>query len=235
MKNFFLLIFTVLILSGTSYGCNTKVPAEKVAEVMIIAGGHGFDTLEFVDMFNSITEINFHIVMQPRANQMIVSGEADKYDVLIFYDMWPNIDSIEREGYYKLLNQGKGMIFLHHALCSYQDWDEFQMIIGGKYNTESSGVNSARLSTYKHDLELNVEIANTDHPVCKSIKDFTILDEGYGNIEVNDNVEVLLRTDHPDCAQVVGWTNDYKKSKIVYLMLGHDKHAYSNNSYKRLI
>jgi hypothetical protein len=62
-----------------------------------------------------------------------------------------------------------------------------------------------------------------------------IHDEGYSNIRVSEGVAPILKTDHPDCAEVFGWTNHYNNSKIVYLMGGHDRMAYENENYKELI
>lgn len=30
--------------------------------------------------------------------------------------------------------EGKGLVALHHCLASFQDWDEYPKIIGGRYH-----------------------------------------------------------------------------------------------------
>jgi len=112
---------------------------------------------------------------------------------------------------------------------------EFANIIGGKYHSPKSYVDSSRYSNYKHDIEMNIKVLRSDHPVTRGMKDFTILDEGYGNIEVKSDVMVILTTDHPAASEKIGWTTTYKNSKIVYLMLGHDRHAFENENYRKLI
>ena len=67
------------------------------------------------------------------------------------------------------------------------------------------------------------------------MKDFNIHDEGYSNITVLPGITPLLKTDHPDCTPLVGWTHKQDQSTIVYLMLGHDKHAYENPAYIQLL
>jgi len=236
MKNtrIILILCTFVLILGSASEMAIE-PKTNELSVMVVAGGHAFDTVEFVDMLTSIADLSFDIIIQPNANQMIATGEAEKYDVIVFYDMWPKANSDERTGYINLLEQGKGMVFLHHSLVSYQSWDEFKSIIGGKYYTELNGVDTSLMSTYKHEIEINVKVASRQHPVTSSLQDFKILDEGYGNIEVNPEVQVLLTADHPDCAQIVAWENSYKHSKIVYLMFGHDKHAFANSNFQRLL
>jgi type 1 glutamine amidotransferase len=230
-----ILIFGAFLIF-ISFACKNSIESKTdIISVMVVTGGHSFDTLEFIEMFESIPGITFDTVFQPRANSMIASGEAENYDLFVLYDMWQEADSNVLDGYLNLLEKGKGMVILHHSLVSYQSWDEFKNIIGGKYYEKWSGAEEGKMSTYKHDIDIDVKVSSEQHPVTKSIHNFTIHDEGYGNIEVNPDVKVLLTTDHPDCAQLVGWENSYWNSKIVYLMLGHDKQAYANSNYRRLL
>lgn len=233
MKHTAQMLVAIAILVTGLNGCN--INTGKQMNVMVVAGGHSFDTAEFVGMFTAMKEITFDTVMQPRANRMIAAGETGKYDVIVFYDMWPEADSAVRAGYQQLLGKGIGMIFLHHALAGYPQWVEYANIIGGKYHTPDSYADSSMYSTFQHDIEMNVKVIRSDHPVTRDVKDFTILDEGYGNIEVKSDVMVILKTDHPAASEKIGWVTTYKNSKIVYLMLGHDKNAFENENYRKLI
>ncbi|MCF8225267.1 MAG: ThuA domain-containing protein [Bacteroidales bacterium] len=229
VRNSFFIHFFIFILAACG-----KHGSETI-KVMVVAGGHSFDTTEFVEMFQSLQGVDFDTIMQPRANQMISRGEVDQYDVIVFYDMWPGIDTDTREGYVNMLEDGKGIVFLHHSLVSYQHWDGFKEIIGGKYHTEASDVDPSGYSGYRHDITIPVGISDPAHPVTKEMDDFVILDEGYDNIEVNENVTLLLQADHPDCDQKVGWTHQIGNSRIVYLMQGHDRHAYENENFRILL
>jgi hypothetical protein len=142
------------------------------------------------------------------------------------------ISETEKESYYKLLKLGKGMVFLHHSLASYPEWDEFKTIIGGKYHEEQ---NSPATSTYQHDVIFKVMILNQKHPVTRGISDFDILDEVYGNTEVLPFVVPLLTTDHSLSSKLIGWTLKKENSRIVYLQPGHDKSGYFNSNYQKLV
>jgi type 1 glutamine amidotransferase len=151
---------------------------------------------------------------------------------VVFYDMPKSISEDENKSYYKLLKLGKGLVFLHHSLASYQEWPEFKTIIGGKYHEEQ---NTAASSTYQHDVTFNVKIVDPEHPVTKGISNFEILDEVYGNTEVLPEVTPLLATDHSLSSRIIGWTHQKENSRIVYLQPGHDKNGYFNPSYQKLV
>ncbi|MEX0986720.1 MAG: ThuA domain-containing protein [Bacteroidales bacterium] len=233
MRTTGIFLLVVLSLTLSFSGCN--IADESGMKVMVVTGGHAYDTVEFEEMIGSFVGFDMEIVMQPSANQIIGSGAADKFEVIVFYDMWSEIDSVGKAGYNRLLDRGIGMVFLHHALVSYQQWDEFKDIIGGRYYTEESGVDTSMYSTFHHDIELNVEVSRNDHPVTRGVTDYTIQDEGYKNIGIRDGIMVVLTTEHDDCDPYVGWVNTYKNSKIVYLMGGHDKQAYANENFRKLL
>jgi type 1 glutamine amidotransferase len=201
---------------------------------MLVTGGHSFDTTEFFQTFNQLEGLRIKEVMQPEANIMIANGDVLDFDAIVFYDMWREIDSAAINGYLEMTDQGVGLVFLHHSLVSYQDWDEFIKIIGGKYHQPGEGSDSSQHSGYAHDLDLKVSVL-PDHPVTKDMVDFTIHDEGYSNIEVLPEVEILLQTNHELSAPQMGWTHQYRNSKVVYLMLGHDKKAYENPAFQKLV
>jgi type 1 glutamine amidotransferase len=222
-------ILVTALLLNLNPGCSDK------HDVLLITGGHDFDTAEFFSLFLSNSRISVDTVSQPLANMLIENNIAENWDAIVFYDMWQDITKTQKEAYLRLLENGTGMIFLHHSLVSYQDWDEFTDIRGGKYHEKGYGTDSIELSGYQHDLDIMVTVIDPKHPVTKGIQDFQIHDEGYYNIEILPEVTPLLQTSHPLCARYVAWTNEYKNSRIVYIMLGHDRQAYDNPSFRQLL
>ena len=205
--------------------------------VLIIAGGHSFDTLSFYNMFDQIEGLNYDFMLQPEANRYLASKEIPPYSILIFYDMWEPISEEEKAAYMRFTEKGVPMLFLHHALVSYQAWPEFEKIIGGKYiqTFKNDNRDKAELSTYKHDVWVDVEIVDPSHPVTFGMENFRLFDEVYGNYRVGDKVIPLLKTNHPESTPVIAWENLYNNSKIIYIQPGHDKSAYNNNNYRKLI
>ena len=126
---------------------------------------------------------------------------------------------------------------LHHALVSFQDWPEYEKIIGGKYLLEDETKNGNKVlkSGYEHDVEVPVNIVATNHFITARLKDFVIHDEIYMGFRVQPDVKVLLTTTQPKSGKPLAWTRKEGKSRIVYLQLGHGPEAYENSNYRRLV
>lgn len=227
------LLFNLIFLFMVFCTSQKKILEKPV--ILVITGGHAFDTTQFFDMFFAFEDLNVDTASQPRANALLDKNEINNYDVLVFYDMWQDITEQQKNGLLELLEEGKGMVFLHHSLVSYQEWDEFINIIGGRYYLRNNMMDTSKISDYEHNLDLYVRVVDTAHPVTKNMQDFQIHDEGYFNIEMIPSVHPLLEVDHPSCTRFVAWTNEYKNSRIVYILLGHDKYAYQNESFKSLV
>ena len=228
MKSFFLRL-TGLILLVTFIGCN------KTVDVLVVLGGHSFDTTEFFDLFNSLDGIEMDSVYYPEAMEVMQSGFTDSYDVLVLYDYMPDLPEADSSVFQMLTSQGKPLLFLHHALCSFQQWDGYMEMLGGKYVMTGPGVDPGSLSDYRHDIDMEIEVVDKGHPVTEGMEDFSIHDEGYSNISLSPGITPLLKTDHPDASPLVGWSTTSNRSTILYLMLGHDRKAYENPSFKQLL
>lgn len=177
-----LLILCVLSMVSIS------LSAKKLNGI-VITGGHDFDRDSFFEMFNSYNDLVYTELKHPEANLQLGRLDLNSFDAVVFYDMPKSISAEEKECYHKLLKAGKGLVFLHHSLASYQNWDEFKSIVGGKYHEEQ---NTPQSSTYQHDVDFKVKVEAPSHPVTRGIPDFEIHDEVYGNTEVLPDVIPLL-------------------------------------------
>jgi uncharacterized protein len=218
--------------SEKAYG--TEI-SPKSPKVLLFTGGHGFDRTSFYGMIFSLQDMQIDTIRQPLANHSLLSDTICQYDVIVFYDMWQDISYEEKEAFIKLTRNGTGLVFLHHSLVSYQTWPELTQIRGGKYYERGYNYVPCRFSGYKHDIVMDVKIIDPAHPVTIGLTDFSIHDEGYFNIGIGENITPLLSTNHPDCAPLVGWANQYNNSKIVYILLGHDNNAWSNDNFRKLL
>jgi uncharacterized protein len=211
--------------------------AENPVRVLIITSGHEFERQPFFAMFDAMTGITYSSVEHPAANALYNDPALKEVDALVFYDMNQTISEQQKAGFLAMLKQGKGVVFLHHSLASYQSWDEFTAVRGGKYVLPELLPESQKekASTYRHDVEVNVHVVNPQHPVTQGLADFVLHDEVYGNYEVRPDVVPLLRTDHPQSTPVIAWATQYGASKIVYIQPGHDHWTYDNANYRRLV
>ena len=225
MNRFKLITLVLLILVSIS-------TSAKNLNVIIVTGGHDFDRGAFFEMFDSFVGISYKELKHPEANLQLGQMDPKTFDAVVFYDMPATISEAEKESYHQLLKLGKGLLFLHHSLASYQGWDEYKTIVGGKYHEEKDSPHS---STYKHDVTFPVMIKDPANEITKGVADFSILDEVYGNTEVMPGVKVLLTTNHPESSKAIGWMHTREKSRIVYIQPGHDKNSYSNSDYQQIV
>ena len=225
-------LLLILFISASNILFTSKCLAQTKERVLIFTGGHEFEREAFFDIFRDMADLDYQELIHPQASPVFGSALIAQFDVLLFYDMVQEIDAAQKAALIKILEEGKGVVFLHHSLVSYQEWNEFEKIIGGRYSLTNKNQDS---STYQHDVDIPVTIVDKDHPITRDMEDFVIRDEVYGNFKVLPTVHPLLRTTHPESGEIIGWTNSYGKSRIVYLQLGHDHFAFENPDYRHLL
>jgi len=228
MKQFLYFLISVLFFVQFS-GC------ESSQKVLILLGGHAYDTLAFMDMFKSMNGFEFDTMSYFEAFEMLCSDGTEDIDLIVHYHYYPDLPPEDSVMYIQLSEKGTPMLFLHHSICSFQSWEGYRQMVGGRYVLAGYHTDTAYISDYEHDLKLSVEVLDQKHPVTRGISDFEILDEGYTRLQMEEGITPLLKTAHPDCTPVVGWTKDYKNSSSVYLLFGHDHHAFENPHVKKLI
>jgi uncharacterized protein len=214
-----------------------QAAAAPKANVLIVTGGHDFDEPSFLEMFRQLEGVTFtHVVYGQGAEEKLSPAGAKEFDAIVFYDMHQDKEP-QWKGIEQLLSQGKGITFLHHSLWSYDGtWPEYRDILGGRASSKEKVVTGASsTSTYRHGEHIRVHIADTSHPVTSGLHDFEIMDETYNHYWVSANAHVLLTTDNPTSENAIAWSHTYKKSRIVYIELGHDRSAYENPNYKTLL
>jgi len=238
MKTIKILYIAILSWTMLTHADAFEQKKKNPVRVLLITGGHDYDKEPFDAFMKSLLGITVTEVKHPNALAMFRPENRALYDVVLFYDMPNAINEQEKKDFLDCLNVGKGMVVWHHAYCSYQNWPEYQSIAGGRYHekpwTDSKGVTHPA-STYKHDVQFRVKVADKKHPVTKGVSDFDILDETYGRGSVNAGVRVLLATDHPTSTPSIAWAHRYGKSNIVTILLGHDNQAWSNPAFAKLL
>ncbi len=189
--------------------------------VLIVTKGHAYNHDAFLAMFEGDEETETTLVEQPAAQVILQPGNVDRYDAVLFYDMSgiPNVglthDDSNNTGeppadYVKsieaLLQQGKGIVLLNHATCSWPDWPLWREIHGSSFMLSAGEVFGEQVpgSGYRggHGPYPNPTFTLTPidsaHAVVAGLEDgFTVTDEIYiksPNFEAN--VLPLMRSDY---------------------------------------
>lgn len=211
-------------------------PAGKL-RILLTFGGHGFDEREFFAMFDAMPGIQYTKADLPKNAGLFKPGLEKDYDCVVMYDMVGGFSPEQQKSFVDLLNQGIGVVSLHHNLGAHSKWPEFRKIIGGQFILSPQEIDGQKFvnSTWSHDEDLSITVADKEHPITQGIADFKIHDETYKGYYTAPGVKVLLKTDHPKNNPDLAWVTQYGKSRVFYLMLGHDKQAYANPNYPKLI
>lgn len=214
-----------------------NVDVQRDTRILLTTGGHDFQQVPFFQMFDRLPGVEYTHVKLPESAYLLKPGLEEEYDAIVMYDMVESISEEERRAFVRLLQKGIGIVSLHHNLGAHRDWPEFTRIIGGKYIFTPQIIDSKKYapSTFAHDQDISVKAKDRDHPVVQGIKDFQIHDETYQGYYTSPDVRVLLTTEHPKSDRALAWASRYGKSRVVYLLLGHDALAWNHPAYPTLL
>lgn len=241
-------------------------------DVLVVTRGHAYDRNAFSTMLDALPGIECVQVEQPAAQRHFSGDEPGRWDAYLMYDM-PGFgfradhtppDLFDppaefREDFLRVVDQGHGFVFVHHALAAWPTWDEYGDVMGGRFRFVREAARPD--SGYRHAVEQKVS-AVADHPVVSGLEDgFGITDEVY-LAEIDDTaITPLLVTDaeltdrtvwstwnavlgrrdtndgweHPRGSGVVAWVRDHPRSRIVYIQFGDSALAFANPAYRRLL
>lgn len=245
-------------------------------QALVAVRGHPFDRTAFDAMFQAMDGIAATMVDQPAAARLMNPEGMRGFDVLVLYDM-PGLDFEAPEGaplylepdadlkagFRALLEQGKGVVALHHALAGWPTWDDYHEWLGGQFLYHPGMVRGQAVpdSGYCHDVRHKIAVV-ADHPVTAGLPaSFTLTDELYLGQVFEDDVTPLLRSsaafdrdhfwsadlavrgemfsregwEHSLGSNLVGWAKQALNSRLVYLQPGDGPSAYESPEYCRLV
>jgi type 1 glutamine amidotransferase len=250
----------------------------KRLEIFVAVKGHPFDRNALEAMVVGMS-MEPTIVDQPAAAALLNPDAMARYDAILFYDM-PGLDFrapaaerphfVEPEqafkaGFQALLDQGKGMVMMHHAIAGWPAWPFYNEVLGGIFlykPTEILG-RSRPESGYLGDVSYTARRAEGDHPVLAGLPEtFDLTDELYlGEIHAQAGIEPLLYLDTPVDAgrfrsalhavrgltdaeapwerstlnPLLGWAKAARNSPLVYLQPGDSAATYADENYRLLL
>lgn len=232
-----LCLLTVSIVSCQStQSVESTMPAEP-PEVLVVTGGHGFDKKQFRKAFSKCTDMKLDIVQHEEFAGMLENGSVVECDAVVLYNFKTRLTDAQRAAFLNMLDQGTGLIALHHGVAAYPEWQEYPEIIGCKYflkPQEWKGTKHERCK-WKHDVEMQVHIAAEDHPVTEGLQDFTLTDESYYGQCFDPDATVLLTTTAETSDEPLAQARNFNGSRVSYIQLGHGAHAFNDPNYQQLL
>jgi type 1 glutamine amidotransferase len=219
-----LLAFAVAVVVAGAVASGAPPPVR----VLVVTGGHDYPT-SFYTVFEQDGLVWDHAVSNEAAFKDDLRG---RYDALVLYDMSRTLSEVGRQNFREYVEAGGGVVALHHAIVSYQDWPWYRELIGGRYFENSSDGQPA--STYLHDQDLSLRTV-TPHPITHSLALARVHDETYKGMSIATTNTVLLSTDHPTSDGPLAWVSAYPKARVVYIQLGHGREAHGDSGFRALV
>jgi type 1 glutamine amidotransferase len=242
--------------------------------VLVAAKGHPYLRAPFMAIFDQIPGIACTLVEQPAAQRLMNPQAMAGFDALVLYDM-PGIDFAHaaapvepdpafKAGLLALLDQGKGVVALHHAIAGWPAWPDYAELLGGRFLYRPGELRGVALpdSGYHHGVTHDLIVADPAHPVVAGLPErFPLTDEIYLSEVFEESVSPLLRSSadftrdnfysatqaisgtmysnegwaHADGSNLIGWTKRARNSPLVYLQPGDGPETYEDANYRRLI
>jgi uncharacterized protein len=242
-------------------------------KMLLITKAHPYEREPFYQMFDSFgQDVTWMHVDQPAAEALLNPKYSGLYNVAVFYDMDGQQAELGRavrnettreitaqppsadlqKNFQALLQQGKGLFFLHHAVASWvHSWPEYVEVMGSACDwgapITTRGVHHPQSGFFGMTPQ-HISVVDKTHPITQGIGDgFDVIDESYSCPVYEDSVHPLLRTDFVPAdhnrnlapnwkySNVVGWVKTAENSPIAYIQMGHGPAVWANPTYRKLV
>jgi type 1 glutamine amidotransferase len=191
------------------------------------------------------------VTIQEDPSILAQASEMSAYDALVFNTRRENLPDFgnltlseaEQEGLKAFIRSGKGFVCLHISTAVPTTWPEFHEITGGGWITGSS--------FHPPYGEFTVNISAPDHPAVSNMSDFTINDELYMGLALQDGNNVFITAEAPEGTHPwgpartpthmpagtfpLGWTRQYGAGNVFTLLLGHDARSFQTPGFQQLV
>ncbi len=163
---------------------------------------------------------------------VLESSALEGYDVILLnYYNWqrPGLTEKARENLLSFVKGGKGLVCFHFSVRAFEDWPEYQNLVGRIWVAGKSG--------HGPRGKFKVRIADRRHPITRGMSDFEADDELYAKLEGKARIHVLAEADSAWSGKTepIAWTLDYGKGRVFSIMLGHDATACRSASFIKLL
>jgi hypothetical protein len=164
--------------------------------------------------------------------EVFASPGLKDYDVVILsFGFWTEAEPGERakSGLLDYVKSGGNVVALHFACSSFQDWNEYAVLLGRVWKKGVGG--------HGPYGEFEVNIKDPKHPITKGLKDFKTEDELYAKLTGDAEIEVLASaySNWSEKVEPIVFVKQYGNGRVVQNVLGHSMDSKQNASYQRLL
>ena len=250
-------------------------------KVMVVTKGHTYDREPFFQMWDSWgSDITWSHVEHPAADAMLSPKYSKLFDVYAFFDIGgpgvgsrggqppanipPGAFKTANNRYYpppseqlktefpKLLREGKGFVFLHHASAAWlHTWPEYSEVVGGACDwyapNRVRGIDHPNHGYFGMTPQF-ISLVDKNHPITRGLGDgFHVTDEAYACHFFDDSVHPLARTDFQPAdptknlnpkvgySNLAAWVKVAENSPVFFTQVGHGVTAWATPAYRQFV
>lgn len=230
------LLVVGLILTGLGFavGPSSVQGADKIKVLIVTgfdAGAHNWreTTPQTVAILESTGRFDVKV---SESLDVFASPMLREHDVVVLnYGFWqqPDPSDAAKKGLLEYVRSGKGLVSLHFACSSFQDWTEYRELLGRVW-VKGTGGHGPR-------GKFTVNIKSQEHPITKGMGDFEADDELYAKLSGETPIETLASADSDWSKKVepIVFVKSYGDGRIVHNVLGHDTRARENPAFGDLV
>lgn len=206
--------------------------SEGDIRLLIVMGGGTYESSVF-RFFDSLEGISHTLVMSDA--EAFETDIRDRYDAILMYNLSRSLAEPQRANLVRFLENGKGLVVLHHALANYGDWEWWSRdVVGGRYLLDADGDQAA--STYLQDQSV-IASPTRDHPVVASLGGLPMhfYGETYRGLWISEEAEVLLKTSLTTADGPLVWIGPHPASRVIAIQPGHGSSEFYNLGFRAIV
>ena len=151
---------------------------------------------------------------------IVETPAINKYDLMIVSadrrDDEFKFTTGQQEAIFAYVRAGHGYVSIHAADNAAKDWlPTWKEMLGGVFSHFGLPDGKPRKGTYV------VKIADSSSPITQGLKDFSLTDELYYQMQMMPDVQPLATIEFEGVAWPVAWTRTFGKGRVFHTVLGH--------------
>ena len=127
------------------------------------------------------------------------------------------------------LKKGGGILAMHTAAISFDDWPRWREIVGAGWIWGTS--------YHPPHGPVSVKMTASRHPITRGLPAFDFDEEAYSKMDLVPGIDALatVQASVQDSASPCLWARDVGNGRVVYDALGHDSASIDQPTHKRIL
>ena len=226
MKNS-ITIACVFLTSALAFGQSAKPAAVAARHVQVLflgapaANGPGHDPVERYRVLKKALGVDGIDLTYTEDLADLRSDLLENYDALMMYGNWKGdgvMDSAQFKALASYVDNGGAFLPIHCASACFGGSDDFSKLVGGHFQSHSTGV-------------FKTKITDPNHPLMRGYQGFETWDETYVHDRLTKDRTVLQVRDNEPWT----WVRDQGKGKVFYTAYGHDMRCWGQPAFHDLL